>query len=93
LPATVECPSTRNAVTDKIKTTLLSRQSISAVSLHYAAQCSISPRFAGGDGAALRPYPPELPPPVAVDLVFVRPHDFRLALISRFKHFQQRRVS
>ncbi len=34
-----------------------------------------------------------LPPSVAIDLVFVRPHDFRLALISRFKHSQQRRAS
>jgi hypothetical protein len=30
---------------------------------------------------------------VAVDLVFARPHDFRLALITRFKHFQRQRVS
>lgn len=43
LPAAAECPLARNAVTDKIRATLLNRQSISAATLHYAAQCSISP--------------------------------------------------
>jgi hypothetical protein len=43
LPATAECPPARNAVIDKIKTTLLSRQSIIAATLHYTVQCSISP--------------------------------------------------
>lgn len=45
VPPAAKCPPAKNAVTDKIKTTLLSRQSISAAILHYVAQCSRFPAF------------------------------------------------
>jgi hypothetical protein len=52
LPATAEGPLARNALIDKIRTTRPKRQSMSAAILHYAAQCSISPRAVAGGRAA-----------------------------------------
>ena len=48
LPAVAECPPARNAITDQIKTTLLSRRSISAVhSALRSAGFNISRDFLG----------------------------------------------
>jgi hypothetical protein len=117
LPAVAGCPLARNASTDKIKTTLRGRQTISAVTLHYAALCSISRRLLVGrdsvepqriqthpgfgstesrptDWRAAASGRRGAPSPSSkVDLAFVRPHAFRLALLSSLEHSQQRRVS
>lgn len=64
LPAPAEWPPAKNAITDKIRATLLSGKSMRAVTLHYVAPCSISPALSwrGRRGpapgrAARRPYP------------------------------------